>query len=103
MDALARHAHMVQRIHDKGGVDVIADLADQCDLAVEFGHAYGLIGALSAGVESGEMAFCQTDTGIRFYRPLVINGVEDDSLRYENSVLSSSDGKVFISWNKIIG
>ncbi len=54
-------------------------------------------------VESGEMAFCQTDTGIRFYRPLVINGVEYDSLRYENSVLSSSDGKVFISWNKIIG
>ncbi len=58
MDALAWHAHMVQRIHDKGGVDVVADLADQCDLAVKFGHAYGLVGAFSTHRSGGIQNFC---------------------------------------------
>lgn len=52
-----------------------------------------------AEVETVKCAFCYTDTGVNFYEPVVIGGVEYTSLVFnaENRTLSTEDGTVVIS------
>ena len=50
-----------------------------------------------AEIETVECAFCYTDTGISFYEPVEIGGVEYTSLKYGEETLVSEDGKVVIS------
>ncbi len=58
VDAVTGYTDMIQGIHDKGRVDVIADLADQCDFAVEFRDADSLIGTFTAYRSGGVQDFC---------------------------------------------
>lgn len=50
-----------------------------------------------AAAEEGRMAFCYTDTGIVFYEPIEIAGVEYDSFAFDTDHLVSPDGKILIS------
>ena len=51
-----------------------------------------------AVTESVASAYCLTDTGIRFYSPVIIGGVEYTELTYseESDALVSSDGKIVL-------
>lgn len=51
-----------------------------------------------ASVQTVDMAFCYTPTGIRFYQPITINGVEIASMTYdaETGNLQSAGGELII-------
>ena len=55
-----------------------------------------------AEVASVSVAYCYTDTGIRFYQPIEVNGVEYDGLVYQNDSLVSEDGKLVIVKGKLV-
>lgn len=55
-----------------------------------------------AEVESYSVAYCYTDTGIRFYEPIEVNGVTYDSLVYQDGALVSEDGKLVIVKGKLV-
>ena len=55
-----------------------------------------------AEVESYSVAYCYTDTGIRFYEPIEVNGVTYDGLVYQNDSLVSEDGKLVIVKGKLV-
>ena len=55
-----------------------------------------------AEVESYSVAYCYTDTGIRFYEPITVNGVTYEGLVYQNDSLVSEDGKLVIVKGKLV-
>ena len=55
-----------------------------------------------AEVASVSMAYCYTDTGIRFYQPIEVNGVTYEGLVYQNDSLVSEDGKLVIVKGKLV-
>lgn len=55
-----------------------------------------------AEVASVSVAYCYTDTGIRFYEPIEVNGVVYEGLVYQNDSLVSEDGKLVIVKGKLV-
>ena len=55
-----------------------------------------------AEVESYSVAYCYTNTGIRFYEPIEVNGVTYEGLLYQNDSLVSEDGKLVIVKGKLV-
>ncbi len=55
-----------------------------------------------AEVASYSSAYCYTDTGIRFYEPIEVNGVTYEGLLYQNDSLVSEDGKLVIVKGKLV-
>ena len=55
-----------------------------------------------AEVASVSVAYCYTDTGIRFYQPIEVNGVVYEGLVYQNDSLVSEDGKLVIVKGKLV-
>lgn len=55
-----------------------------------------------AVLETGRSAYCFTDTGIRLYAPVTINGVEYSEFTYVDDALVSADGKAVINKGTLI-
>ena len=59
--------------------------------------AYQYVGTDEA-VESGEIAYSYTSSGIRLYKPIEINGISAREFIIKNETLVSTDGKVTITF-----
>ena len=55
-----------------------------------------------AEVAAYSVAYCYTDTGIRFYEPIEVNGVTYEGLTYQDGALVSEDGKIVIVKGKLV-
>lgn len=55
-----------------------------------------------AEVEAYSVAYCYTDTGISFYKPIEVNGVTYVGLTYKDGALVSEDGRIVIVKGKLV-